>query len=73
MSHTASSSSPLPLGLRGPSDVATSLGIRVSTAGARLLLLMERDLSAATAGSVRLSLPLTKRLCTFSLFTTKAH
>ena len=69
ISHAASSSCSLPLSLRSPSNVTTDLLSGVSTRRAYSLLLVERDLSAPTASRVSLCLPLTKRLCTFSLLT----
>lgn len=41
VSHAASSSCSLPLSLRSPSNVTAGLGVRVSTAGALFLLLVE--------------------------------
>ena len=49
--------------------MTTDLLSGVSTRRAYSLLLVERDLSATTASRVSLCLPLTKRLCTFSLLT----
>ena len=68
VSHAASSGSSLPLSLGCPSDVAANLGGGIAARSASRLLLVEGNLSAATAGSVSFSLPLSERLSTFSLF-----
>jgi hypothetical protein len=60
VSHAASASSSLPLGLRGPSNVTTGLGGGVPARGAGGLLLVERHLAATTAAGVGLSLPLSE-------------
>ena len=66
MAHTPCTSGAAPLGLDGPS-VFAALGSGISALGANLLLDVKTDAGAATAQSVRLVMPLTKRTGTLRL------